>query len=87
MSSRRGLYLGRGWVVVRGLLLALAGPAWAEDSFLDPEKAFALSARATDPLHVALRFDIAPGYHPYRAHFRSSRAEVSGKLTARRHWQ
>ena len=69
MSSRRGLYLGRGWVVVRGLLLALAGPAWAEDSFLDPEKAFSLSARATDPLHVALRFDIAPGYHLYRARF------------------
>ena len=87
MSSHRGLCLGRAWVVVWGLLLALTGQAWAEDSFLDPEKAFALSARAADPLHIALRFDIAPGYHLYRAHFRSSRAEVSGKLTARRHWQ
>ncbi len=58
------------WASVLALLLAV--PAWAADSFLDPEQAFALSARATDARHIELRFDVAPGYHLYRERFQIS---------------
>ena len=58
------------WASVLALLLA--GQAWAADSFLDPEQAFALSARAADSQHIELRFDVAPGYHLYRERFQVS---------------
>jgi thioredoxin:protein disulfide reductase len=52
-------------------LLLLGTPAVrAADDFLEPEKAFVLSATADDERSVELRFDIHPGYYMYREHFR-----------------
>lgn len=60
-------------------LLALFSLAWlllgvpaarAADDFLEPEKAFVLSATAADERSVEVRFDIHPGYYMYREHFR-----------------
>lgn len=54
---------------VRLLLLALLmvafGAARGADTFLEPERAFVLSARAIDARQVEVRFDIAPGYYLY----------------------
>ncbi|MGE5641281.1 MAG: protein-disulfide reductase DsbD [Clostridia bacterium] len=60
------------------LLVALAAlPAAAQPSFfgksdnlLEPEKAFAFSARALDDKTVEVRFAIADGYYLYRERFR-----------------
>ena len=49
-----------------------AGPARAEDDFLDPEVAFKLAARALDERTVELRFEAAPGYYLYREQFKFS---------------
>jgi thiol:disulfide interchange protein DsbD len=57
-----------------GCLLLLSGlhaPARAQqeqaaEDFLDPEVAFKLSVQALDVRHIAMRFDIAPGYYLYR---------------------
>jgi len=54
-----------GAVFAVGLALA-AGGARAEDEFLDPVKAFDLSARQLDAGRVEIRFDVAPGYYLYR---------------------
>jgi thiol:disulfide interchange protein DsbD len=47
-------------------LAALAGGPSNEDDLLDPEVAFAASARAISQNAVVLRFDIADGYYLYR---------------------
>jgi thioredoxin:protein disulfide reductase len=53
-----------------GAMLALAVPAWAaNDDFLEPEQAFALSATRVDDRTIELRFDVAPGYYLYRERF------------------
>ncbi|HEY0819036.1 MAG TPA: protein-disulfide reductase DsbD domain-containing protein, partial [Rhizobacter sp.] len=46
--------------------LTLAAGAFAADDFLDPEKAFVLSARALDAKHIEVRVDVARGYYLYR---------------------
>jgi thiol:disulfide interchange protein DsbD len=61
---------------------ALAGLAWvttalAADEFLDPEKAFPISARALDATHIEVRFEIAPGYYLYRERL-NAQAEPAG---------
>ena len=73
------------------LLLALAAglPARAADAskaassgqpeLLDPDVAFAFSARALDDGRVELRYRIAPGYYLYRERFRFA-AEPAGGL-------
>jgi thiol:disulfide interchange protein DsbD len=56
-------------------LLLLTGAmhvARAADDFLEPEKAFAVSARAADERTLEVRFDIADGYYMYREQFRFS---------------
>jgi len=45
--------------------LCVAG-AQASEEFLDPVKAFVLSARQIDAGHLEVRFDVAPGYYLYR---------------------
>jgi len=50
------------------LLLAL--PASAAEDFLEPEKAFRISARVADERTVEVAFDIEPGYYMYREQFR-----------------
>ena len=47
-------------------LATWATGAQAGEAFLDPAKAFALSARQLDAGHVEIRFDVAPGYYLYR---------------------
>ncbi|MET0349470.1 MAG: protein-disulfide reductase DsbD [Rhizobacter sp.] len=54
-----------GAVFLAGLALA-SGAARADDEFLDPVKAFELSARRLDAGRVEVRFDVAPGYYLYR---------------------
>ena len=44
--------------------------AAAEDDFLEPERAFMLSARAAGERDLELRFEVAPGYYLYREQFR-----------------
>ncbi len=47
------------------MLMAAFGVARGADTFLEPERAFVLSARAIDARQVEVRFDIAPGYYLY----------------------
>ena len=42
----------------------------AEDTFLEPDKAFVFSARPLDDRSVEVVYDIAPGYYLYREQFR-----------------
>jgi len=51
------------------MLLCVATLAIAADDFLDPEKAFVLSARVLDERQVEISFDVAPGYYLYRDKF------------------
>jgi thiol:disulfide interchange protein DsbD len=56
----------RTWSVALALLLlTFQQLALAADDFLEPENAFKLSVQA-DGQHIAMRFDIAPGYYLYR---------------------
>lgn len=61
---------------------ALAAPAHAADDFLDPDKAFALSASVASPTSVVVRFDIAPGYRMYREPFAFEAAGTSASVKA-----
>lgn len=58
------------------LLVALGGlglpAARANQDFLEPEKAFRVSARALDASRVEVAFDIERGYYMYREQFRVS---------------
>ena len=64
-------------------LCALAPPCWAaNDDFLEPEQAFALSATRLDARTVELRFDIAPGYYMYREPFAFEATPASVVLAA-----
>jgi thiol:disulfide interchange protein DsbD len=56
------------------LVSTMALPAIAADSFLEPELAFPISAKAIDRQNIELRFDVVPGYHLYRERF-NARAE------------
>ena len=64
------------------LLLMLAIPAAQaeEPQFLDPEKAFAMTARAAGSDQVEVRFDIAEGYYLYqdKLKFSASTGAVAG---------
>ncbi|MGE5864061.1 MAG: protein-disulfide reductase DsbD [Rhizobacter sp.] len=62
---------------------ALAVPAVAAtDDFLDPDKAFVLSASVASPTSVVVRFDIAPGYRMYREPFAFEAAGASASVKA-----
>ena len=64
--------MARSLIPVPLLLLACAAaisPAAAQD-LLEPEKAFRMSARVTDPGVVEIRYQIASGYYLYRDRFR-----------------
>ena len=52
------------------LLLGATLFARADDDFLEPERAFALSARALDGRQLELTFGVAPGYYLYGDKFR-----------------
>ncbi|MFN2309177.1 MAG: protein-disulfide reductase DsbD [Gammaproteobacteria bacterium] len=60
--------------------LALSGPAsavWEEDELLEPDAAFAFSARVTGPDSLTLRWDVAEGYYLYRERIQL-RSETAG---------
>jgi thiol:disulfide interchange protein DsbD len=59
------------------LLLGASLFARAADDFLEPERAFALSARAMDGRQLELIFDIAPGYYLYGEKFRFEAADAT----------
>lgn len=65
----------RGALVHIVLLLLLIG-AWntadAEQNYLEPERAFQLSARMLDAHTAEINYTIAPGYHMYRERFQFS---------------
>ena len=61
----------RRWALAM-LVSTMALPAIAADSFLEPEQAFPVSAKAIDRQHIELRFDVMPGYHLYRERFNVS---------------
>ncbi|MDB5853570.1 MAG: protein-disulfide reductase DsbD [Herminiimonas sp.] len=58
------------WLVLGLVLLFqlafVAGPAHADEDYLEPEAAFRFSARMLDPTHIEVHFDIADGYYMYR---------------------
>ena len=70
---------------LRAIVPVLAGllwvaPAHAADDYLDPDKAFSLSARALDATHIEVRFDIAPGYYLYHERLNAQVAPEGLKL-------
>ena len=58
------------WLLLAPLLAAMQIAGAAEDEFLDPDKAFVLSARAAQARQVEIVFDVAPGYYLYREQFK-----------------
>src|SRR5690554_89087 len=50
-------------------VVSLAGPAQAQDEFLDPAEAFVLSAAMANPTELQVHFRIAPDYYMYRERF------------------
>ncbi|MGB3287812.1 MAG: protein-disulfide reductase DsbD [Burkholderiaceae bacterium] len=50
-------------------LMLRAGPAQAQEDFLDPDAAFVLSAATTSPDALDVHFKIAPKYYMYRERF------------------
>jgi thiol:disulfide interchange protein DsbD len=71
-------------LILRGLLLiacVLTGAARAaEPDLLEPEKAFAFSARAVAPDAIEVRYLIAKGYYMYRDKFRFSAQPADVRL-------
>ncbi|MFN7369228.1 MAG: protein-disulfide reductase DsbD [Burkholderiales bacterium] len=54
-----------------GLVLLLSGvAAWAQTTFLDPQKAFLFSARMVEARTIEARFEARPGYYLYHEAFR-----------------
>ena len=66
------------------ILLLLTIPAWsfANPTFLDPEKAFVLSAQMAGPQEIEVQFKIAPGYYMYRERFEFALDDPLVKLGA-----
>ena len=59
------------WLVAFALIAsAVLHEARAADDFLEPEKAFQFSARASEAKSVEVDFAIAPGYYLYREQFK-----------------
>jgi len=52
------------------LLVIMGGAAFGAEDFLEPERAFVLSGRATDARQVEIQFEVAPGYYLYGDKFR-----------------
>jgi len=72
-------------VLVFFLAWLLAAPVFAQSGLfgkttdlLEPEKAFAFSARALDERTLEVRFSIAPGYYMYRERFRFALDDAGG---------
>ena len=64
--------------LLSALLWCLVLPqARAADDFLDPEKAFQVSARALDDRSIEVSFKVAQGYYLYREQFKFSAADAS----------
>ena len=61
------------WALLVALVFALSvlpsSSAYAEDDFLDPEKAFVFSAAMATPTQLNVHFEIAPQYYMYRERF------------------
>jgi len=68
--SRQRVEIGRRYLPVAGLLVALCltlpPAAIGQGKLLEPERAFAFSARGLDDRTVEARFAIAEGYYLYR---------------------
>src|SRR6476620_4216803 len=78
-SPRAALRLSR--AIVCAVAAGAAAAALAADPYLDPDVAFALSARALDASRLEVRFDVAPGYHLYRGKI-SVKSDPAGALGA-----
>lgn len=61
------------WRLLGALLLlfaaTMATQAYAEEEFLDPEKAFVFSAAMVNPTELQVHFKVAPKYYLYRERF------------------
>lgn len=62
-------------LVLAAVLLPV--PSFAQQDFLDPEKAFVLQVAMPDPLTLDVHFKVAPEYYMYRERF-TFRAEPEG---------
>ena len=58
-------------------LCAVLTPVQAADDFLDPDKAFQVSARALSDTSVEITFKVAPGYYLYREQLKFSATGAS----------
>ena len=59
------------------LLLGAAAAGRAAPDFLEPERAFKVTARVLDEKTVEVSFDIAPGYYLYREQFKFGASDAS----------
>lgn len=64
------------------MVVCLLVPAWvqANQTFLDPEKAFVFSAQMAGPQEIDIRFKIAKGYYMYRERFEFALDDPAVKL-------
>lgn len=62
------------------LCVFAAASASAEQKYLEPEQAFALSAAMASPTELDIRYKIAPGYYMYRGRFELALAPDGQRL-------
>src|SRR5690606_27749631 len=64
------------YACLAALMLAITflhvGTAHAEEEYLDPEIAFAMSAAMVTPTEINVHFKVAPAYYMYRERFEFS---------------
>jgi thiol:disulfide interchange protein DsbD len=74
-------WLCAGWVLCLAALWGgWPGAAHAADDFLDPAKAFVLTAAMVDPQTLDVHLAIAPGYYMYQERFEVRIEDAAGQL-------
>src|SRR5690606_4038438 len=68
------------WLVAVCAAVTLAAPSYAQDEFLEPEKAFQFSIAQQGEDTLGVHFKIAPGYYMYRKRFGFETEPASGVL-------
>lgn len=68
------------------ILLLAAAPSLASDDFLPPDQAFQVTAEASGPDTILVRWDIADGYYLYQERFRFASATPDIETRAPQRW-
>ncbi|MGB6242977.1 MAG: protein-disulfide reductase DsbD [Castellaniella sp.] len=68
-------------LLLAGLLaLGMFGQAWADEDFLDPDKAFIATVAMPDAQTLDVHYAIAPGYYMYQERFEVRIEDAAGQL-------